>query len=96
MAVKLLYGQLFLISDALKAWRGSAALARASQLAINLRTLSQVRRRRVAGWTQVPHAGALAIGGFGRSRWRGGRGGAMGFACAIRDLFVAGVGWAGW
>ena len=35
MAVKLLYGQLFLISDALKAWRGSAALARASQLAIN-------------------------------------------------------------
>jgi hypothetical protein len=36
-------------------------------------------------------AGALAIGGFVRSRCRGGRGGAMGFACAIRGLFVAGV-----
>jgi hypothetical protein len=34
----------------------------------NLRPLSQVRRRRVAAWTQVCPAGALAIGGFGRSR----------------------------
>jgi hypothetical protein len=56
----------------------------------------QVRRRGTLEWTQVLHAGALAIGGFGRSRWRGGRGGAMRFACAIRDLFVAWVGWAGW
>jgi len=42
------------------------------------------------------HAGALAIGGFVRSRWRGGRGGAMGFAWAIRDLFVELEGWTGW
>jgi hypothetical protein len=41
-------------------------------------------------------AGALAIGGFVRSRWRGGRGGAMGFAWAIRDLFVEREGWTGW
>jgi hypothetical protein len=39
---------------------------------------------------------AFAIRGFVRSRRRGGRGGAMGFACAIRDLFVAGLGWADW
>ena len=52
----------------------------------------QVRRRGVAAWTRLCPAGALAIGGFVRSRWRGGRGGAMGFACAIRDLFVAGLG----
>jgi hypothetical protein len=45
MAVKLLYGQLFLISDALKAWRGSAALARASQLAINRHFTHCPRRR---------------------------------------------------
>ena len=38
-------------------------------------------------------AGALAIGGFVRSRWRGGRGGAMGFAWAIRNLFVEQVDW---
>jgi hypothetical protein len=30
----------------------------------------QVRRRRVAAWTRLCPAGALAIGGFGRSRWR--------------------------
>jgi hypothetical protein len=42
------------------------------------------------------HAGALAIGGFVRSRWRGGRGGAMGFAGAIRDLFVELEGWTSW
>jgi len=36
-----------------------------------------VRRRGTLEWTQVLHAGAIAIGGFGRSRWRGGRGGAM-------------------
>jgi hypothetical protein len=64
----------------------------AGQVLINLRLLSQVRRRRVAAWTRLCPAGALAIGGFVRSRWRGGRGGAMGFACAIRDLFVAGLG----
>ena len=67
-----------------------------AQLLLNLRLLSQVRRRGVAAWTRLCPAGALAIGGFGRSRWRGGRGEAMGFACAIRDLFVAWVGWAGW
>src|ERR1700757_179148 len=49
--------------------------------------------RKCAGAVQpreprVCPAGALAIGGFGRSRWRGGRGGSMGFAWAIRDLFV--------
>src|SRR6266478_2156238 len=30
----------------------------------------QVRRRRAFGWTGKFPAGALAIGGFGRSRWR--------------------------
>src|SRR5260370_23766808 len=30
----------------------------------------QVRRRRAPAWTRVFPAGALAIGGFGRSRWR--------------------------
>ena len=39
-------------------------------MAKNLRPLSQVRRRRVAAWTRLCPAGALAIGGFGRSRWR--------------------------
>ena len=40
--------------------------------------------------TQLCLAGAVAIGGFVRSRRRGG---AMGFAWAIRDLFVEWVGW---
>jgi hypothetical protein len=30
----------------------------------------QVRRRRASAWTRAFPAGALAIGGFGRSRWR--------------------------
>ena len=33
---------------------------------------------------------AFAIGGFGGSRWRGGRGAAMGFAWAIRRSFPSG------
>jgi hypothetical protein len=53
----------------------------------NLRLLSQVRRRRVAAWTRLCPAGALAIGGFGRSRWRGGRGGSYGF-CMRDSRFV--------
>jgi hypothetical protein len=36
----------------------------------NLRALSLVRRRGTFAWTRVFPAGALAIGGFGRSRWR--------------------------
>ena len=56
----------------------------------------QVPRRGVSAGSSSVSAGALAIGGFVRSRWRGGRGGAMGFACAIRDWFVAGLGWAEW
>ena len=55
-----------------------------------LRALSLVRRRRVAAWTQVSPAGARAIGGLGRSRCAGGRGGAMGFAWAIRRFFAFG------
>ncbi len=42
-------------------------------LAINLSLLAlyrQVRRRRAFKWTQKFPAGALAIGGFGRCRWR--------------------------
>jgi hypothetical protein len=65
------------------------------QLLQNLRPLSQVRRRSVAAWTRQCPAGAFAIGGFGRSRWRGGRGGVMGFAWAIHDLFVEWAGWTG-
>src|ERR1700732_1050691 len=60
--------------------------AKCQLLLKNLRLLLQVRRRRVAAWMRLCPAGALAMGGFGRSRWRGGRGGVMGFACAIRDL----------
>ena len=44
------------------------ARQQSSQVVINLRPLSQVRRRLVAAWTQLRPAGALAIGGFGRSR----------------------------
>src|ERR1700674_1425091 len=47
----------------------------------------QVRRRRASAWTQVLPAGALAIGGFVRSRWRGGRGGSYGF-CMRDSRFV--------
>jgi hypothetical protein len=68
------------------------SVRRASGFVQILDPYRQVRRRRVAAWTRLCPAGALAIGGFGRSRWRGGRGGAMGFACAIRDLFVARLG----
>src|SRR6202521_3116719 len=76
--------------------RTRGSVRRASGFVQILVPYRQVRRRRAAAWTQVLPAGALAIGGFVRSRWRGGRGAAMGFACAIRDLFVAGLGWADW
>jgi hypothetical protein len=46
---------------------GSLSIA---QMVKNLRLLSQVRRRRVSAWTRLCPAGVLAIGGFGRSRWR--------------------------
>ena len=53
--------------------RGTAVAAE-TELLKNLRPLSQVRRRRITAWTRLCPAGALAIGGLGRSRWRGARG----------------------
>src|SRR6202046_5443767 len=41
---------------------------------LNLRRLSQLRRRCVAAWTQLCPAGAVAIGRFGRSRCAAGAG----------------------
>ena len=63
------------------------AAAQEELLMLNLSSLSQVRRRRVAGWTRLCPAGALAIGGFVRSRWRGGRGGSYGY-CMGDSRFV--------
>src|SRR5260370_21468132 len=54
----------------------------------------QVRRRRVAGWTRLCPAGALAIGGFVRSRWRGGRGGEL-WVLHARFEIVSLQGWVG-
>ena len=49
-----------------------------------------------SGWGRTFTSKLLNMPSTLRSRWRGGRGGAMGFACAIRELFVAGLGWASW
>src|SRR5260370_5840668 len=68
-----------------------------SWLAINLSVpYRQVRRRRAFEWNERFPAGALAIGGFGRSRWRLRRtrrslSFSMGFQWPFRYLIAPGV-----